>query len=169
MNPPESYRGTDVSYVSICSRRAWLSLHEIYITDGTDFVKLGAYANETQRKFGYSQVSIGRNKLDYVQTLEDGKVIIHEFKRGHRIIEADIFQLTHYMLIASFKGLAIDHGEIHLLGSRKVERLPFPNEFIDRLKEEYRNIDSLMTSTIPAAKRNYFCSRGCSYVEFCWG
>lgn len=169
MRPPESYRGTDISYISICSRRAWLSLHEIYVTDGTEFVKLGAYANETQRKFGYSQVNIGRNKLDYVQTLENGKVIVHEFKRGRGIIDADVLQLTHYMLIANLKGFTIDHGEIHLLGSRKIEVLNFPNEFVDVLKEKYREIDELMASDIPAPKRNYFCSHGCSYVEFCWG
>lgn len=169
MRTPESYRGTDISYVSICSRRAWLSIHEIYVTDGTEFVKLGAYANEIERKFGYSQVSIGRNKMDYVQTLQNGKLIIHEFKRGRKTIDADIFQLTHYMLIASLKGFSIDHGEIHLLGSRRIERLDFPNKFVETVKGKYREIDALMTSGIPLGKRNYFCSHGCSYVEFCWG
>ncbi|QRF75587.1 CRISPR-associated protein Cas4 [Thermoplasmatales archaeon] len=169
MKAPESYRGTDISYVSICLRRAWLSLHEIYITDGTDFVKLGAYANEIQRKFGYSQVSIGRNKLDYVQFLPNGKLIVHEFKRGRKTIEADALQLTHYMLIASIKGFSIDHGEIHLLGARKIRKLDYPNEFVERVKIKYQEIDSLMTSGIPIGKRNYFCSHGCSYVEFCWG
>lgn len=165
----ESYRGTDVSYVSICSRRAWLSIHEIYVTDGTEYVKLGAYANEIQRKFGYSQVSIGRNKIDYVQTLQSGKLIIHEFKRGRKTIDADILQLTHYMLIASLKGFSIDHGEIHLLGTRMIKRLDFPNEFVDIVKRKYKEIDALRTSKIPMGKHNYFCSHGCSYVEFCWG
>lgn len=169
MKLPESYRGTDISYVSICSRRAWLSLHEIYITDGTEYVKLGAYSNEIQRKFGYSQVSIGRNKIDYVQRLENGKLIIHEFKRGRKVIEADILQLTHYMFISNINGASIDHGEIHLLGSRKIVKLGFPNEYLGQLKRMYREIDSLMTSEIPRRARNYFCSHGCSYVEFCWG
>lgn len=169
MRSPESYRGTDISYISICSRRAWLSLHEIYVTDGTEFVKMGAYVNETQRKFGYSEVSIGRNKLDYVQKLENGNVVIHEFKRGRKVISADVLQLTHYMLIASLKGFTIDHGEIHLIGSRKIERLDFPNEFIEALRKKYHEIDTLMASPIPAGRHNYFCSRGCSYVEFCWG
>ncbi len=169
MKPPESYRGTDISYVSICPRRAWLSLHEIYVTDGTEYVKLGAYSNEIQRKFGYSQVSIGRNKMDYVQTLENGKLIIHEFKRGRKAIDADLLQLTHYMLISSVRGAPIDHGEIHLLGSRKILRLGFPNEYVDKVKSKYQEIDSLMTSEIPKRNRNYFCSHGCSYVEFCWG
>ena len=165
----ESYRGTDVSYVSICSRRAWLSIHEIYVTDGTEYVKIGAYLNDIQRRFGYSQVNIGRNRIDYVQRLQNGKIIIHEFKRGRKAIEADKLQLTHYMLISAQAGFAVDHGEIHLLGSRKVITLFFPNEFVKIVKEKYKEIDELRMSDIPKCKRNYYCSQGCSYVEFCWG
>lgn len=169
MKPAEAYRGTDISYISICPRRAWLSIHEIYVTDGTDYVKVGAYLNDMQRRFGYAQVNIGRNRIDYVQRLQNGKIIIHEFKRGRKAIEADKLQLTHYMLISEKAGFSIDHGEIHLLGSRKVVNLSFPNEFVKIVEEKYKEIDDLSTTEIPKSKRNYYCSHGCSYVEFCWG
>ena len=119
MTLDETYRGIDISYASICERRAWLSLHEIYITDGTEFVKLGRYSNDEQRKYGYSQVAIGRNKIDYIQMLQSGEYIIHEFKRGRKVIDADIFQVSHYMNIADQSGYNIKCGEIHLLGSKK--------------------------------------------------
>ncbi len=169
MNTESSIRGTDVSYVSICERRAWLSVHEIYIEDGTEFIKLGKYSNDIQRNYGYSQVSIGRNKIDYMQFKQDGKCIIHEFKRGRKVISADINQLSHYMNIANQNGIQIDHGEIHLLGSKKIHYVSFPLENLDSLKEKYKKIIALKDSAIPPAKRNYFCSHGCSYVEFCWG
>ncbi len=165
----EMYRGTDVSYVCICLRRAWLSTHEIYITDGTEFVKMGSYTNDVERNYGYSQVSIGRNKIDYLQLLPDKKCIIHEFKRGRKVIDADLFQISHYMNIASSSGYDIDHGEIHFLGSKKIKKVNFPLENENSLKEKYRMIDKLKQSTIPKMERNYFCSHGCSYVEFCWG
>lgn len=162
-------RGTDVSYVCICCRRAWLSLHEIYITDGTEYVKMGNYTNDRERNYGYSQVVIGRNKIDYVQFQKDRKCIIHEFKRGRKIIEADMQQLSHYMKIASLSGYEIDHGEIHLLGSKKIVKITFPLENDELLEEKYDMLEKLKHSDIPKARRNYFCSRGCSYVEFCWG
>lgn len=169
MKSPEMYRGTDISYSTICPRRAWLSIHEIFITDGTEYVKLGVYTNDIQRKFGYSQVSIGRNKLDYIQLMNDNTVIIHEFKRGRKIIEADILQLTHYMMIASYNGYNVKHGEIHTLGSREIKKLGFPNEYVETLKGKYTEIDELEKSSIPKPKKNFFCLNGCSYVEFCWG
>lgn len=169
MKDRSEYRGTDISYVSICLRRAWLSLHEIYITDGTEYVKLGSYTNDSERNYGYSQVVIGRNKIDYVQFLSKEKCIIHEFKRGRKVIDADMFQISHYMNIANSAGYSIDHGEIHLLGSKKIVRVPFPIENQQALDEKYQMLDRLKRIDIPRAKRNYFCSRGCSYVEFCWG
>lgn len=169
MKDRSEYRGTDISYVSICIRRAWLSLHEIYITDGSEYVKLGNYTNNNERNYGYSQVTIGRNKIDYVQFTNEGKCIIHEFKRGKRLIDADIFQISHYMNIANLNGYYLDHGEIHLLGSKKIYRINFPLENQDQLNEKYKLLDSLKEIDIPKAKRCYFCSRGCSYVEFCWG
>lgn len=168
MNIPESYRGTDISYVAICKRRAWLSLHEIYITDGSDFVKIGAFKSEIKRKYGYSEMSIGRNKLDYIEDLQNGKTVIHEFKRGRKGIEADVLQLTHYMQIASIRGLEVDHGELHLLESKKVECIQFPNQFVEKVDRKYHELDDLLVSEIPSAKRNYYCKHGCSYVEFCW-
>lgn len=169
MTLDETYRGIDISYASICERRAWLSLHEIYITDGTEFVKLGRYSNDEQRKYGYSQVAIGRNKIDYIQMLQSGKYIIHEFKRGRKVIDADIFQVSHYMNIADQSGFNIECGEIHLLGSKKIVYLPFPLENMDLLKKKYLLLEKLKKTSIPPARRNYFCSHGCSYIEFCWG
>lgn len=163
------YRGTDISYVDICLRRAWLSLHEIYILDGSEFVKLGSYSNETDRNYGYSQVTIGRNKIDYVQFLKDGKCIIHEFKRGYKAIDADRFQISHYMNIANLSGYDVLEGRIHLLGSKKVVTIKFPLENEESLNQKYLLIDKLRKTEIPPRKRNYFCSHGCSYVEFCWG
>ncbi|MGP6239339.1 Dna2/Cas4 domain-containing protein [Cuniculiplasma sp. SKW4] len=165
---PENYRGTDVSYVSICRRRAWLSLHEISITDGTEFVKLGEYENDRERQYGFSQVTIGRNKIDYLKIEKDGKCTIHEFKRGRKVIDADIFQLSHYMKVASDAGFEVSHGEIHLLGSKKIVSLDFPIKNESDLIEKYKTIDQLKESKIPKAEKN-FCFHGCSYVEFCWG
>lgn len=169
MKNRSDYRGTDISYVCICQRRAWLSLHEIYITDGTEYVKLGIYANNSERNYGYSQVTIGRNKIDYVQFTKEGKCIVHEFKRGRRLIEADKFQIAHYMNIANLHGYLLDHGEIHLLGSKKIFRINFPLENEDELNEKYKMLDMLIDTDIPKAKRCHFCFSGCSYVEFCWG
>jgi len=169
MTPDSSVRGTDISYVSICERRAWLSIHEIYIEDGTDFIRLGKYANDFQRNYGYSQVTIGRNKIDYVQFNDKNRCIIHEFKRGRKVLDADISQISHYMNVADQNGFSVDHGEIHLLGSKKIFLVKFPLENPESLRKKYEKIADLASAKIPSPKRNYFCSHGCSYVEFCWG
>lgn len=169
MISPDQYRGIDISYVSICRRRAWLSLHEIYVSDGTEFVKLGKYENDRQRQYSYSQVSIGRNKIDNLEINKDGMCVIHEFKRGKKLLEADIFQVSHYLKIASINGYRVSHGEIHLLGSKSIIEIKFPLENEEALIAKYRILDMLRNSPMPKPEKNYFCFHGCSYVEFCWG
>ncbi|WP_188681091.1 Dna2/Cas4 domain-containing protein [Thermogymnomonas acidicola] len=165
---PEEIRGTDVSYSQICDRRLWLSVHNIYITDGTEFVMEGKYLAENREHPGFSRVKVGSNVIDNLEILPDGTALVHEYKRGRKALKADVLQLAHY-LNCLLSGYGVEaRGILHLTGSRKVVEIALP-EHLQELQEAYRKIESMTVSEIPQAKRNWFCRRGCSYVEFCWG
>lgn len=165
---PENIRGIDVSYALICDRRLWLSLHGDIIKDGTEYIYEGKYLNDKKRKYGLSQLRIGSNVLDYVK-ISDSKYVIHEFKRGKRLLDADIYQISHYMYILK-RLLKIDvEGYIHLLGSKKVIKINLNNDLINNLNKLYQKIEKMKLTEIPQPIKNSFCFSGCSFVEFCWG
>ncbi|PYB67552.1 hypothetical protein DMB44_08595 [Thermoplasma sp. Kam2015] len=165
---PEEYRGTDVSYSQICDRRLWLSLHNIYISDGNEFIKEGKYLSEVRKHPGYRSVRIGSNVIDNLEIMSDGSMIVHEYKRGRRALKADLLQVAHYLncLLEIYGKEAT--GVLHLSGSRKTVTISL-NDYLDDLDRAYLLIDTMRSAEIPKARRNPFCRRGCSFVEFCWG
>lgn len=165
---PEEYRGTDVSYSQICDRRLWLSLHNIYVLDGTEFVREGKYLSEEIDRSGFNSLRIGSNVIDNVEFGKDGQVKVHEYKRGKKALMADLLQLSHYLLCIN-GALGTDAtGVLHLLGSRKTLIVKL-DEYKERLIQAYEKIDVLRRSDIPKPVKNNFCRNGCSFIEFCWG
>jgi CRISPR-associated exonuclease Cas4 len=166
MNPCD-YRGTDISYATLCERRGWLSVNEIYITSDSNFVKEGKFLSERQRAIGFRHITVGRNSLDNLE-VKDNKLIVHEFKRGRRVLEADILQTAHYINCLEFS-LGIECiGMIHLLSSRSKYKVILTDEIKEILQKVYNLIDTLKYSPIPKAKKIYLCFHGCSFKDFCW-
>lgn len=145
-----------------------MSIHDFYITDNNEFIKNGEYLSERNRKYGYNQLKIGRNVIDNVEFKTDKSITVHEFKRGKRPLKGDIMQLSHYMNILELNGYKIDHGELHLLGSKKIEIIKLTDEIMKELNSIYEGIVKLKDTSIPEPKKNYFCVHGCSYRNFCW-
>ncbi len=165
---PEDIRGTDVSYSQICDRRLWLSLHNIYITDGNEFVKEGKYLADNREHPGFKKIKIGSNVIDNLEIRSDSKVIVHEYKRGRKVLSADVLQLAHYLNCLKMDYGIDASGILHLSGSKKIVEVSLIDN-LEELQAAYDKIESMANSDIPAPKRNWFCRHGCSYVEFCWG
>lgn len=165
---PCMFRGTDVSYAAICSRRAWLSIHEVFITEDSDFVHEGRYLSEKTRKTGAAQMQIGRNRMDNIE-LSAEEQVIHEYKRGRKLLKADEMQLVHYINCLKTRSNKKVKGVVHLLSSRNTVELLVTEERIAELERIYATIEMLYESKIPDAARNRFCFHGCSFRDFCWG
>jgi len=165
---PGSFRGTDISYFYICKRRAWLSIHEMTITDGTLFVKHGSFLSNKKRTYGYTEMIVGRNKIDNLKLDDDGYYVVHEFKRGGRLLDADVMQVSHYINVLEHLGNKVRHGEIHLLKTKRIERIYLNDEVKEQLRGTYEELQNMKDTEIPKAELNYFCYHGCSFVEFCW-
>ncbi|AAT42589.1 CRISPR-associated protein Cas4 [Picrophilus oshimae] len=163
---PDKYRGIDVSYVNICMRRAWLSLHEIFYVRDSYYVSDGAYLADINRKG--LPISTGRSRMDNVQIHKDF-IMVHEYKRGYKMIKADKMQILHYMYIIKLKENLDIKGKLHFLGSKKVVDIELNDENLNELYKSYENIDKLKDMAKPPEPvRNYFCVHGCSYSDFCW-
>lgn len=165
---PCMYRGTDVSYTAICRRRAWLSIHEVFITEDSDFVREGRYLSGKTRKTGTAQLQVGRNRMDNID-LSGDELIIHEYKRGRKIQKADEMQLTHYINCLKSKSNRNVKGILHLLASKNTFEIRLTGERIAQLEQIYSTIELLHKSDMPDAIRNGFCFNGCSFRDFCWG
>ncbi|MEM3264838.1 MAG: Dna2/Cas4 domain-containing protein [Thermoplasmata archaeon] len=167
MNPC-NYKGTDVNYTTLCHRRGWLSVNDMYITSESDFVKDGKFLSEKNRSIGFKHITIGRNTLDNLE-IDGNNYIVHEFKRGHRVLEADILQTAHYIYCLE-KSLSINaSGAIHLLSSKSIYTVILTPDLKNKLKKTYRLIESFRKINIPSPKRIHLCFHGCSYRDFCWG
>lgn len=162
------FRGTDISYAAICTRRAWLSIHEIFITEDSDLVKEGKHLSEKSRKTGASQMQVGRNRLDNVE-LSGEEQIIHEYKRGRKVLKADEMQLVHYMNCLKSRSGRKVRGFLHLLSSRNSVEFFDTSERMNELRDLYKTIEQLREVDMPDPVRNRFCFHGCSFRDFCWG
>lgn len=165
---PENIKGTDVNYYFICRRRAWMSVHNFYVLDKNQFVLHGSYISKKKRRYGFREVKIGRNKIDNLEMFQDGDYIVHEFKRGRKALPGDIFQTLHYMNILEQKGYRVRYGIIHLLGTKMVKRVDIDEENIETLYKVYEEVTKMRDQKMPEPVKNYFCTRGCSYTNFCW-
>lgn len=165
---PCMYRGTDVSYAAICRRRAWLSIHEVFITEGSDFVREGRYLSGKTRKSGTAQLQMGRNRMDNID-MSGNELVIHEYKRGRKLLKADEMQLSHYINCLKTRTDRDVKGILHMLSSKNIAEITLTNNRIDELKQIYSSIDMLRESDMPDAVRNEFCFHGCSFRDFCWG
>ncbi len=165
---PENIRGIDVSYAMICDRRLWFSLHGDIIKDGTEFIANGKYLNDKNRKYKYKQIKIGRNIIDYVEVIGK-KYIIHEYKRGRNLLDADLFQIAHYMYLLKRNDIYEVEGYVHLLGSKDIKKVELNDKIIKMLQDIYKKIEFMYESDMPSLKKNNYCFKGCSMVEFCWG
>lgn len=162
------FRGTDVSYAAICARRAWLAIHEVYITEDSDYVAEGKYISERSRKTGSSQLQIGRNRMDNIELSKEEQVI-HEYKRGRKILKADEMQLIHYMNCLKSRSSKKVRGILHLLSSKNTVEIRVTEKSLSDLNNIYETIEMLQISEVPKPSKNRFCFRGCSFRDFCWG
>lgn len=165
---PCMFRGTDVSYAAICKRRAWLSIHEIFVTEDSDFVREGKYLSSKTRKTGIGQLQVGRNRMDNID-LSGDELIVHEYKRGRKTLKADEMQLTHYINCLKSQSNRNVKGILHLLGTKNTCEISLTEERISELEQIYLTIEALRNCEMPDAIRNGFCFNGCSFRDFCWG
>lgn len=165
----ESIKGTDINYYFICRRRTWMSVHSFYIIDKNQFVQHGSFLSAKKRNTGYNSVRIGKNEIDNLEQNSNGEYIVHEYKRGYKPLDGDIFQILHYMNLIENSGYKIGDGILHLLGSKKVVYVKKTEKLMNRLIDAYRDIQRLKNEEMPGPIRNYFCLHGCSYAYFCWG
>jgi CRISPR-associated exonuclease Cas4 len=161
-------RGIDVSYSFICDRRLWLSLHGDVISDGSEFVYEGKNLESLRKIDGYVQIKIGRNRMDKVE-IRDDYIIIHEFKRGRKAILPDIMQVAHYINIYKQFTEKNVKGLIHLSSKRTVP-VELDLNILNELNKAYLKIEKISYDEFPPPPvKNYYCFRGCSLVEYCWG
>lgn len=146
-----------------------MSLKNFYIIDKNQFVQHGDYLSKKKRKYGYTSVKIGRNILDNLEGTSPNGYIVHEFKRGKKVLQGDLFQVLHYMNILQNKGYNVDHGVIHLLGTKDTKIIEFTPNLLNELNTAYIELEKLRDMQIPEPIRNYYCVHGCSYSFFCWG
>ncbi|WP_155951122.1 Dna2/Cas4 domain-containing protein [Ferroplasma acidiphilum] len=162
-------KGTDINYYFICRRRAWMSLKNFYIIDKNQFVAHGDYLSKKKRRYGFTNIKLGRNVLDNLEITPNDNYIVHEFKRGKKVLPGDIFQVLHYMNILRTKGYTVENGEIHTLGSKDIKIIKLDEDAINELNTVYTELEKLRNEIIPDPIRNYYCNHGCSYSSFCWG
>jgi len=173
--------GTLVGYYLICQRKAWLSMHGLWMEQESEAVAVGRLIDQN---------SYARNKKGIMLTAEapDGSYLVgqidwanlregvlHEVKKGRSCADAHVWQLRFYLWLLKRCGVTREdetslRGQINYPKLRRSEPVMLTAEHEARLAEIITALRALAAQQRPPARidRKAFC-RQCAFEELCYG
>ncbi len=183
MNAPSQRRigGMLIGYYCICKRKAWLSMHGLWMEQESQAVALGrlvdqsSYARQTKAIMLHAEAPDGTalvGKIDWAQ-LDHG--VLHETKKGRSCEDAHIWQLRFYLWLLRLNdvtradGLPF-RGELNYPKLRRTESVELEPAYETRLAEMVADLRRLSDQDTPPPRidTRAFC-RKCAYEELCYG
>ena len=159
---------THVKYLHVCPRKLWLFGHDLWMEHTSEAVADGtllgttAYAGRARR---YTEVVVLGSKIDFFDPI--GKVV-HEVKRGNKVMAADRAQVRYYLWLLEQVGLPGASGVLEYPRLRRTEA-------VEALDEATRaeivgwtvQIRELLAGACPPVINRPICKE-CAYYEFCY-
>lgn len=178
---PVRIGGMLVGYHVICPRKAWLSMHGLWMEQGSEAVALG-------RLIGESSYRRRRKELDIAGLAPDGTTIVgridwadlrngvlHETKKSRSVEHAHRLQLQFYLWLLKLAGATRHDGAAHtgMLNYPALKRkdpVTLTPEVEERLARIVAEIRQLATDPQPPPRtaNRAFC-RKCAFEELCHG
>lgn len=173
--------GMLVGYYLVCPRKAWLSMHGLWMEQESEAVQMGrlldrtSYSRRRRPAMIEAEAPDGTHlvaRLDGV-SLRDG--VLHEVKKGRSCEEAHLWQLRFYLWILRLAGVTRSDGA-NFRGLLEYpalrQRLPVELGEADgrRVEEIVAGVSALEHRPLPPKRhpRRDFC-RKCAYEDLCYG
>ena len=170
-----------VGYYLICPRKAWLSLHGLWMEQESDDVALGrlldqgSYARRKKHLTLEAEAPDGTRLAGRVDTANLREGVLHETKKGRACEEAHVWQLRFYLWLLRLGGVTRAGGRpftgrLDYPKLRRTEDVRLEPEHERRLAEIVADLRRLAAEPHPPERlgRRAFC-RKCAFEELCYG
>ncbi len=171
--------GMLVGYYVICPRKAWLSMHGLWMEQESDTVALGRLIDETSNKRKKEILLTAEapdgtplvGKVDWAR-LREGT--LHETKKCRAVEDAHRWQLRFYLWLLKLSGVtradgASFTGVINYPKLRRTERVELLPEHEARLAEIVAALRRIAAQENPPPRidARSFCKK-CAFEELCY-
>lgn len=173
--------GMLIGYYCICKRKAWLSMHGLWMEQESQTVALGrlidqsSYTRKKKALLLHAEAPCGTplvGKIDWAQ-LDQG--VLHETKKGRSCEAAHVWQLRFYLWLLHLNdvtgpGNRPFRGELNYPALRRTEPVTLSAAHRNRLAEMVAALRDLahQANPPPRIRQRAFCQR-CAYEELCYG
>jgi CRISPR-associated exonuclease Cas4 len=182
MNTPSArprIGGMLVGYHVVCPRKAWLSMHGLWMEQENEDVQIGRLIDETTYSRARKAIeldAVSRNgtrlvgKIDVVN-LREG--VLHEVKKSKAVEDAHIWQLRFYLWLLELSDVrrsdgAPFTGRLDYPRLRRSDVVHLSAEHVQQLEHIVDELSSSFASDPPARHpRRSFC-RKCAFEELCY-
>lgn len=169
-----------VGYYAVCPRKAWLSLHGLWMEQESEAVAIG-------RLIDQGSYTRERKQIDLETTAPDGTLIVgridwadlrdgvlHETKKSRAVEEAHRWQLRFYLWLLQRCGVTRPDGQpyrgcLDYPKLRRTETVGLRPDDPERLAEMVAALRALARMPEPPARltRRAFC-RKCAFEDLCY-
>lgn len=158
--------GTLIQSYTICKRQTWLMSREIIPDQDHTFIEIGRIIDEESYDRDKKKINLENMVLDLIRGKE-GEIIVGEIKKSSKAIDSATLQLAFYLY--KLRELGINCKGILLFPKeRKRIKIILNEELESKLINLFKEIEQLISNTIPPNKEKIrFCTH-CAYREFCW-
>jgi CRISPR-associated exonuclease Cas4 len=179
MNSPR-IGGMLVGYHVVCPRKAWLSIHGLWMEQENEDVQIGRLIDKSTYARARKAIELEAvtdagarlvGKIDIVN-LRDG--ILHEVKKSRSVEEAHVWQLRFYLWLLELNDVRRRdgtpfQGRLDYPRLRRSDPVSLTSEHDRRLEEIVDALVAAYDQPPPARHpRRAFC-RKCAFEELCYG
>ncbi len=157
--------GTQISYYLLCHRKLWLFTHKIEMEHNSELVALGKFISESTYERKKHEIRIDDVVLD---NYDSKNKVIHEVKKTHKMEEAHIWQVKHYINVLREKGVSGVKGQIDYPKLRKTVKVELSKEDIKKLYDIEKEIKIILELEKPPEVINQPYCKKCSYYDLCY-
>jgi CRISPR-associated exonuclease Cas4 len=170
-----------VGYYVLCPRKAWLSMHGLWMEQESTTVALGRQIEKESYKRERKEIQLTAEapngtplvgKVDWAR-LDQG--VLHETKKSASVEDAHRWQLRFYLWLLDLNGVTGPNGEpfkgqINYPRQRTTENVILADKHRERLASIVRALRTLSekSSPPPRIEERSFCEK-CAFEELCYG
>ena len=151
----------------ICPRQTWLLSRAVTQDQDNESLSLGRLLDQNSYSRERHQLTFGDNKFDFMQSGDDGRLVVCEVKKSSRAEGSARLQLAHYLYDLRKAGIEAK-GLLMFPTEKKRVEVELTDELMAELDDIYAKIEGLTERELPPpAEMGKYCKK-CAYADYCW-
>jgi CRISPR-associated exonuclease Cas4 len=158
---------TQIQYLHICRRKAWLFSHHIFMEQESGLVLEGRLIHEhsyKERQGQFTEFSLEGGKIDFWDAKNK---VVHEVKKSDKFEFAHIAQVKYYLYLLKNYGIEGASGILEYPKLRQRHEVLWEEGDEERIEGWVAELEQLLQGPCPPVIDKPFCSN-CAYYEYCY-